>query len=169
MALTTYIEQPANRVRLLMRRGWLLRCILVASMAIWTLAPLISLPFWSFSASWRWPDLLPQEWSLRAWSYIISPGAQALAALSTSLILALIVTLLAFRRHWHWAAGSSAAKPGELLALLGPSGSGKSTTLRAIAGFLPNTGCSDIDLDGQRRPYQISGGQRQRVYSLAHW
>jgi len=78
-----------------MRRGWLLRCILVASMAIWTLAPLISLPFWSFSASWRWPDLLPQEWSLRAWSYIISPGAQALAALSTSLILVLIVTLLA--------------------------------------------------------------------------
>jgi ABC-type Fe3+/spermidine/putrescine transport system ATPase subunit len=43
---------------------------------------------------------------------------------------------------------SLAARPGELLALLGPSGSGKSTTLRAVAGFLAPEPGGDIALDG---------------------
>jgi putative spermidine/putrescine transport system permease protein len=71
------------------------RWAIVALAVAWTLAPLLPLVPWSLSAGWRWPDLLPERWSGRAWAYLVSPGAQALPALLTSLALAAAVTLLA--------------------------------------------------------------------------
>ncbi len=54
---------------------------------------MLPLPLWSLSGGWRWPDLLPQQWSVRAWSYVFSPTARALDALLTSLALSTLVTL----------------------------------------------------------------------------
>ncbi|MBC8161601.1 MAG: ABC transporter permease subunit [Roseiflexaceae bacterium] len=72
-----------------------LRPLLVVLIVGWVLLPLLPLPVWSVSAGWRWPDLLPQQLSGRAWAYVLSPTAQALPALLTSIVLALVVTALA--------------------------------------------------------------------------
>jgi putative spermidine/putrescine transport system permease protein len=64
-------------------------------LAVWTVLPLLPLPLWSLGAGWRWPALLPADWSGRAWSYLFAPTTRALPALGTSLMLALATTLLA--------------------------------------------------------------------------
>ncbi len=56
--------------------------------------PLLLLGVWSFSRSWFWPALLPREWSIRAWSYVMAPTAEVLPALGTSLGLAATVTII---------------------------------------------------------------------------
>ena len=61
----------------------------------WTLLPLIPLPLWSFSAGWRWPALLPAQWSARPWAYLLSPATRTLPALGASVVLAGLVTALA--------------------------------------------------------------------------
>ncbi len=65
------------------------------NIVLWTLLPLLPLPIWAFSAGWRWPDLLPEHWSIRAWSYLLSPATRTLPALITSVGLATVVTILA--------------------------------------------------------------------------
>ncbi|MCU0491875.1 MAG: ABC transporter permease subunit [Chloroflexaceae bacterium] len=72
-----------------------LRWFAILAVVVWTLLPLLPLPLWSFSGGWRWPALLPERWSSRAWAFVLSPEARALPALFTSLALALLVTLLA--------------------------------------------------------------------------
>jgi putative spermidine/putrescine transport system permease protein len=62
---------------------------------IWTLLPLLPLPILAFSAGWRWPDVLPEQWSMRAWSYLLTPTTRALPAVVTSALLAAAVTVLA--------------------------------------------------------------------------
>lgn len=62
--------------------------------------PVSLLGLWSFTHAWFWPDLLPREWSLRAWSYLFSPGAGVGEALATSLFIALLVALLALFIAW---------------------------------------------------------------------
>lgn len=71
------------------------RRVLLVSVLFWTLVPLLALLLWSFSAGWRWPMLLPQAWSSRAWEALAQPGTRALPALLTSLGIALLATLLA--------------------------------------------------------------------------
>ncbi|MBK9313566.1 MAG: ABC transporter permease subunit [Acidobacteria bacterium] len=56
--------------------------------------PLLLLGVWSFSRSWFWPALLPREWSIRAWRYVMTPTAEVLPALGTSLGLATTVTII---------------------------------------------------------------------------
>ena len=68
---------------------------LFALVVAWTVLPLAPLPLWSFSGGWRWPALLPERWSGRAWSSVLAPGAQALPALLSSVLLALAVAALA--------------------------------------------------------------------------
>jgi putative spermidine/putrescine transport system permease protein len=83
---------PATSKRVQPRRGYWL---FVVVMGLWTLLPLLPLPLWSFSGGWRWPALLPERWRGRAWEYVLSPGAQMLNGLGTSLVLAVGVALLA--------------------------------------------------------------------------
>jgi putative spermidine/putrescine transport system permease protein len=71
------------------------RPFILLVIAAWIVLPLLPLPLWSFSGGWRWPSLLPEQWSGRAWAYVLSPTAQALPALITSVLLALVVTGLA--------------------------------------------------------------------------
>ncbi|MGB3682598.1 MAG: ABC transporter permease subunit [Rubrobacteraceae bacterium] len=56
-------------------------------------ATLVALPFlplflWTFAGRWRFPDLLPSEWSLRGVYYLIEPGGQVLGATASSLVIA---------------------------------------------------------------------------------
>lgn len=65
---------------------------------------LFALPFGvlviqAFADSWRAPGLVPQEFGLRAWHAVFT-GAEPLAALATSLSVALAVTALALVLAW---------------------------------------------------------------------
>lgn len=48
----------------------------------------------SLASSWRWPDLLPQAFSTRAWSYVFLSPSGTWQAVGLSLQIALTVTLL---------------------------------------------------------------------------
>jgi putative spermidine/putrescine transport system permease protein len=67
----------------------------VAAVAAVAVVPVALLAVWSFARAWYWPALLPREWSLRAWSYVVSADAGVPAALATSVGVALAVTALA--------------------------------------------------------------------------
>ncbi|CAN5614226.1 ABC transporter permease subunit [soil metagenome] len=61
-------------------------------------ATLVALPFvplflWSFAGEWRFPDLLPAEWSLRGIYYLIEPGGRVLGATLNSLVIGGTVAL----------------------------------------------------------------------------
>jgi putative spermidine/putrescine transport system permease protein len=76
-----------------MKRVW--RLGVVAMVCALAATPLALLGLRSFAHEWFWPALLPQEWSLRAWSYVFAPAADIIDALWMSLAIASIVTLLA--------------------------------------------------------------------------
>ena len=58
--------------------------------------PFVPLVLWSFSERWFFPDLWPQTWGLRAWSYISSTaGGQVMTAIGHSLAVAVVTALLA--------------------------------------------------------------------------
>ena len=77
------------------RRPDLLRRLVLAVMVAGALLPFVPLLIWSFAFRWRFPDLLPERWSLRAWQYLAAPESQVVPALITSTLLAGAVTLLA--------------------------------------------------------------------------
>lgn len=57
--------------------------------------PFIPLLLWSISGKWFYPAILPQEFSLRGWSYIFgAAGSQITQALISSFTLALTTTLI---------------------------------------------------------------------------
>ncbi|MBN1536697.1 MAG: ABC transporter permease subunit [Anaerolineales bacterium] len=58
------------------------------------LLPFASQALWSVSQRWLFPALLPPEWSLRPWAYLLSPGANLWKTAATSLVIGIIVTLL---------------------------------------------------------------------------
>jgi putative spermidine/putrescine transport system permease protein len=65
-----------------------------ALMIVALLAPLVPLVLWSFSQRWLFPAVLPQDWGLRAWRYLLSPAAQLGKAAATSLLIGCSVTLI---------------------------------------------------------------------------
>jgi len=64
----------------------------IVGLALVSLALLL---LWSFARHWYWPDLLPRELSLRAWSYVFEPSSGILSALVTSAGIAMGATILA--------------------------------------------------------------------------
>ena len=58
------------------------------------LAPLIPMGIWSVSTKWFFPDLVPPEFSSRAWEYVFSPASQSLQALLKGTVIALVATLI---------------------------------------------------------------------------
>ena len=66
--------------------------IAVAALAI---VPIALLAVASVGRNWFWPSLLPQEWSLRGWQYLVSDGAGVGAALGRSLAIAVVVSVVA--------------------------------------------------------------------------
>lgn len=72
------------------------RAVLAALLALWLVLPLVPLAIWSFARGWRFPDLLPDEWSLQAWQYVLGPVSGVFPALGLSVTIALCATALAF-------------------------------------------------------------------------
>ncbi len=68
--------------------------LLVLLILLGVLAPLLPLIIWSFAHRWFFPDVLPTEWSWRAWTYVFSGSSQVAKALGNSTFVALAVTLL---------------------------------------------------------------------------
>ena len=68
--------------------------LLIAAILFGVLLPLLPLVIWSFAHRWIFPDVLPSEWSERAWSYVLSDNSQVGRALVNSLGVAMTVTLL---------------------------------------------------------------------------
>lgn len=57
--------------------------------------PFLPLAIWSVAHGWRFPDLLPQAWSGKAWAYAFSPNAGVLESFALTCFLALATTALA--------------------------------------------------------------------------
>lgn len=55
--------------------------------------PFVPLFLWAFAGEWRFPHLLPTEWSSRGISYLIEPGGRVLGATLNSLLIAVSVAL----------------------------------------------------------------------------
>jgi putative spermidine/putrescine transport system permease protein len=59
---------------------------------------LVALPFvplflWAFAGEWRFPDLLPTEWSLRGVASVMEPGGRVLGATLNSLLIGMAVAV----------------------------------------------------------------------------
>lgn len=63
------------------------------ALALALVLPLLPLALWSLAHGWRFPDLLPQAWSLRAWGVASSAGV--LGSLGLTLGIAAATTALA--------------------------------------------------------------------------
>jgi putative spermidine/putrescine transport system permease protein len=60
------------------------------------LLPFVPLVVWSFGRRWFYPHLLPEQWGLRAWEYVVgTAGAQMSEALLQSLLVAAVTAVLA--------------------------------------------------------------------------
>lgn len=72
-----------------------LRWFLIFSVLVGVLLPFLPLLLWSISDRWFYPELLPQSFGLRAWSYILgTAGGQIATGLSASFSLALVTTIV---------------------------------------------------------------------------
>lgn len=56
--------------------------------------PVLPLIVWSFAHGWRFPELLPQAWSGKAWSHALSPASGVLHSFATTTLIAAVTTLL---------------------------------------------------------------------------
>lgn len=61
---------------------------------VWLVLPLVPLAIWSFARGWRFPDLLPQAWSLKAWIYALSDTSGVLDSLGLTIGISLGATVL---------------------------------------------------------------------------
>lgn len=65
-----------------------------ALLIFWLVVPLVPLGIWSFARGWRYPDLLPQEWTLQAWDYAFSDVSGVLQSLWLTIWIAFAATAL---------------------------------------------------------------------------
>lgn len=74
--------------------GRLASYAVMATIVVSVLLPLIPIFIWAFAGRWFYPDLLPQQLSLRAWEYVLSPASRAVDAAVVGGTIALIATVL---------------------------------------------------------------------------
>jgi len=72
----------------------IIRWTVLVAVLFWLLLPMIPLLIWSFAGRWQFPDLLPESWSLRAWSIALGPVTGIQNAIVDSIIIAFTVTLI---------------------------------------------------------------------------
>ncbi len=72
-----------------------LRLLAGGVLAFWLVLPLLPLAIWSFAHGWRFPALLPQDWTLDAWRTALSPGSGVLESMGLTTGIALATTMLA--------------------------------------------------------------------------
>ena len=75
-------------------RASTLRWVFIIGLLAFLIAPIIPLILWSFSFRWTFPNLLPTEYSMRAWEAVASPTNDVLVATWNSTVIAVVVTAL---------------------------------------------------------------------------
>jgi len=65
------------------------------ALALWLVLPLVPLAIWSVAHGWRFPDLLPRDWSVKAWAYALSPTSGVLDSLGVTIFIAAATSALA--------------------------------------------------------------------------
>jgi putative spermidine/putrescine transport system permease protein len=70
------------------------RVLTGALLMLWLVLPLVPLAIWSVARGWRFPDLLPQVWTLEGWRHALSDSAGVIDSLGLSLAISLAVTLM---------------------------------------------------------------------------
>jgi putative spermidine/putrescine transport system permease protein len=65
-----------------------------ALLILWLILPLVPLAIWSLAHGWRFPAVLPQDWTWNAWLYALSPQSGVLASLAVTTWTALCTTAL---------------------------------------------------------------------------
>ena len=65
-----------------------------ALLITWLVLPLIPLAMWSFARGWFYPNLLPNQWSLKAWEYALSDTAGVVDSLLLTVWISLAATVL---------------------------------------------------------------------------
>jgi len=92
--VNTDTEQGSKRPgrRLNMSRVFAYVVLTCTMLAI--LVPLIPIIPWSFSQRWYWPQLIPKEWTLDAWRYVLSPASKVGSAARVGGGIALIATVV---------------------------------------------------------------------------
>lgn len=64
----------------------------LAFVALLVALPFVPIVLWAFAGEWRFPDLLPTEWSLRGWEYVIGDGSRTSEAVFNSLVIGVTAT-----------------------------------------------------------------------------
>jgi putative spermidine/putrescine transport system permease protein len=75
---------------------WMRRLVALsgALLIVWLVLPLVPLVIWSFARGWRFPSLLPNQWSLQAWEFALSARSGVLESLGVTLFIAVTATML---------------------------------------------------------------------------
>jgi putative spermidine/putrescine transport system permease protein len=64
-------------------------------LALWSVLPLVPLVIWSFAHGWRFPDLLPAQGTLKAWSFALSDTSGMLESFGVTTGIAAATTVVA--------------------------------------------------------------------------
>lgn len=76
------------------RRSTILRWIGITGLISFLVLPMVPLAVWSISFRWFYPDIIPSEFSGRAWSSVFSSTNDVFGAAWDTTVVALIVTVL---------------------------------------------------------------------------
>ena len=60
----------------------------------WLVLPLIPLGIWSISRGWFFPQVVPKNWSLQAWEYVLSDTSGVVQSLWLTIFVSLLATIL---------------------------------------------------------------------------
>lgn len=72
-----------------------LRQLVAGLLGLWLVLPLVPLAVWSVAHGWRFPSLLPQDWTAKAWATVLAPGSGVPGSLGLTTGIALATTALA--------------------------------------------------------------------------
>lgn len=88
------VEAPHANSPRRQRRKTVFRWIGITGLLAFLVAPIVPLFIWSISFRWFYPDILPSEYSSRAWEAVFSPTNNVLGAAWDTTIIAVAVTAL---------------------------------------------------------------------------
>jgi len=71
------------------------RPLFLGLFVFWVFFPFLSIIIWSVAAGWRFPDLLPEQYSARGYEVSFDPDGDIVRGVITSTVIALIVGVLA--------------------------------------------------------------------------
>lgn len=73
---------------------WLPRGLVLGFVAFMVFGPLANLALWSVAEKWYYPHALPLEYGFSYWGRVFSPRGNAVEALSTSIVVALVTVVV---------------------------------------------------------------------------